>query len=107
MLLFGDSSGFISISDKNFTCIERKHKVFKGDVKGISYIFDPINPSRQFIITIGDDAKQKTESYLDESSSLHSPLYLIKVAILYASFINTCIKKKTFSKNIVYCRFSL
>jgi hypothetical protein len=75
MLLFGDSSGNISISDKNFSCIERKHKVFKGDVKGISYIFDPINPSRQFIITIGDDAKQKMEINSDDSSAFHSPIY--------------------------------
>lgn len=72
MLIFGDSSGNIIISDRNFHISERKHKVFRGEVKGIAYLFDPANHSRQYIIAIGDDSPD----------DLSAKLYLIKVRFL-------------------------
>jgi hypothetical protein len=77
MLIFGDSSGNIIISDRNFHLSERKHKVFRGEVKGISYLFDPSNHSRQYIIAIGDDSKARVDGVSDDAGN--TKLYLIKV----------------------------
>eukprot|EP01038_Epipyxis_sp_PR26KG_P011998 gene11998-16062_t len=74
MLLFGDTSGYISISDRNFHIFEKKHRVFRGEIKGIAYIFDPTNHNRQFIVTIGDDAKPRSEENPNPT-----PIYFIKV----------------------------
>ena len=65
------------MSDRNFHISDRKHKVFRGEVKGISYLFDPANHSRQYIIAIGDDSKPKVDNGPDDGSS--SKLYLLKV----------------------------
>jgi hypothetical protein len=63
MLIFGDDNGHIIFSDRNFHISERKHKAFRGEVKGISYIFEGLsaNQSRQYIIAIGDDSKPRAE----------------------------------------------
>ena len=37
LLLFGDSSGFISLSDRNLH-LSWKHKAFRGPVKGVAYV---------------------------------------------------------------------
>lgn len=77
MLIFGDNTGNIIISDRNFHISERKHKVFRGEVKGVCYLFDPSNHSRQYIIALGDDSKSKADFPNEDVGN--SKLYLIKV----------------------------
>lgn len=75
MLIFGDESGYITFSDRDFHISERKNKVFKGEVKGLAFIFDPTNNNRQYIITIGDDAK----TVYQDGQLISQPMYMIKV----------------------------
>lgn len=53
-MLFGDHDGNIILSDRNFKLIW-KHKAFKGEVKGVSYIYNPINHQKQYVFAVGDE----------------------------------------------------
>lgn len=77
MLLFGDSEGHISICDRTFH-VDRKHKGFRGAVSGLSYIFDSMNPRRQYVVAVGDDARPMTEDKTEEHA-MASAYYVIKV----------------------------
>lgn len=80
--MFGDRTGHITFSDRNFHVSEKKHKLFRGEVKGISYLYDPSNHNRQYIVAIGDDSHPSDE---DERSS--TPLYLIKAPYIFLFFV--------------------
>jgi hypothetical protein len=78
MLIFGDESGNITITDRDFhTSADRKHKIFNGEVKGITYLFDKSNNNRQFIVTIGDDARPVETA--DGAYVNPTPIYVVKV----------------------------
>jgi hypothetical protein len=54
MLLFGDAQGGITLADRNFRLLWRHH-AFKGEVKGVAYIYDPSNHNKQFVFAVGDE----------------------------------------------------
>jgi hypothetical protein len=57
ILLFGGENGYVHISDRNLTLSdENRHKIFRGAVLGLAYIFDPQYNSKQYIFSVGDDA---------------------------------------------------
>jgi hypothetical protein len=73
--LFGDRTGHLILADRNFnTSDKQKHKIFRGEVKGISYLYDPASHSKQYVVVIGDDS----QSFNDEKPP---PSYLIKVCV--------------------------
>lgn len=80
ILLFGDQSGHIVISDRNLSNLDVKHKIFRGEIKFLSYIYDPSNHNKQYIIALGDDALRA------ENEKYNLPLYFIKVCILLMMF---------------------
>ena len=75
VLIFGDESGNVSITDRNFTSVERRCKLFKGQISGLAYVYDPSNSNRQYVIAIGDDARSKEDHHLAHLPSQ----YMIKV----------------------------
>lgn len=79
MLLFGDGEGHISLSDRTFHISDRKHKAFRGAVCGLTYLFDPNNHKRQYIIAAGDDSKNITEEKREDGQVTSSALYIIKI----------------------------
>lgn len=74
MLMFGDRTGHIIVSDRNFH-ISGRHKVFRGEVKGLAYLYDPTSLNKQYIVVLGDDAPPQTDS----SGNKPPPLYFVKV----------------------------
>jgi hypothetical protein len=58
-LVFGDAMGHIYIADRDLELGEVKHKVFRGEVKGVSYLLDAQH-KRQFIVTAGNDSRPRT-----------------------------------------------
>jgi hypothetical protein len=59
MLVFGDANGNIFIADNDFQRNQQKFKAFRGEVKAISYLFDPVNHRRQFVVAVGDDSRPR------------------------------------------------
>ena len=86
MLLFGDGEGHITISDRTFQA-DRRHKAFRGAVCGLSYIFDSMNPRRQYVVAVGDDARPMTEDK-SEDHAMASAYYVIKVAVIQIKAVN-------------------
>ena len=56
-LIFGDSLGNVYISDRSTQLSDKKHKLFRGEVKGLAYIYHPQHRQRQYIIAVGDDGE--------------------------------------------------
>lgn len=56
-LIFGDILGNVFISDRSTQLSDKKYKLFRGEVKGLSYIYHPLHRHRQFIIAVGDDSE--------------------------------------------------
>ena len=75
MLMFGDKTGHIILSDRNFHISEKKHKLFRGEVKGLAFLYDPTSHSKQYIVAIGDDSQPAAEN----STEKPPPLYFVKV----------------------------
>ena len=73
--MFGDRTGHLIVSDRNFH-ISGRYKVFRGDVKGLAYLYDPTSLNKQYIVVLGDDAAPQTDS----SGSKPPPLYFVKVS---------------------------
>eukprot|EP00605_Chrysophyceae_sp_TOSAG23-4_P001966 GSChrysophyteH1.ASY1.ANO1.2177.1 assembled CDS len=59
MLIFGDANGNIFIADNDLQRNQQKFKAFRGEVKAISYLFDPTNHRRQFVVAVGDDSRPR------------------------------------------------
>ena len=59
-LLFGDATGHIYIADRNPQLSGQKYKVFRGEVKGLRYLFDAHNHKKQFVVSVGDDSRPRT-----------------------------------------------
>ena len=76
MLIFGDNKGHITFADRDFHISDKRHKIFKGELLGLAYLFDPANSSRQFIFCIGDDSRGSDDNNIDVDIP---PLYMIKV----------------------------
>lgn len=76
MLMFGDRTGHVILSDRNFH-ISARHKVFRGDVKGLAYLYDSTSLNKQYIVVLGDDAPPQTDS----SGNKPPPLYFVKVTL--------------------------
>ena len=56
-LIFGDILGNVYISDRSTQLSDKKHKLFRGEVKGLAFIYHPQHRQRQYIIAIGDDTE--------------------------------------------------
>jgi hypothetical protein len=56
-LIFGDVLGNVYISDRSTELSDKKHKLFRGEVKGLAYIYHPQHRKRQYIIAVGDDSE--------------------------------------------------
>ena len=56
-LLFGDVFGNIYVSDRSTELSDKRHKLFRGEIKGLAYIYHPLQRKRQFIIAVGDDSE--------------------------------------------------
>lgn len=82
MLLFGDSEGYISISDRTFHIADRKHRAFRGPIRGLSYLFDAVNHRRQYVVALGDDARS-THDEKSEENSANSAYYVVKVQDIF------------------------
>jgi len=78
VLIVGDSNGNIYIGDHAFQMSDRKYKIFRGQVKGISYILDRQKQSRQYVIAVGDDSRPRTSAVGKVMPSLTAS-YVIKV----------------------------
>ena len=76
MLLFGDKEGYLIMSERSFQDTDRKHKLFRGAVKGISYMYDPMNISKQYVIILGDDSQPQ---FSESKTEKYQPLYFVKV----------------------------
>lgn len=79
MLLFGDSTGNISLADRNFK-MSWKTRVFRGEVKGLAYIYDPMNHRKQYIIAVGDEFVKPSGEQATSVSVKHEAYYMIKVS---------------------------
>jgi hypothetical protein len=76
MLLFGDKHGYLIMCERNFQGSEKKHKLFRGEVKGIAYLYDAVNVAKQYVVVLGDDAQPQ---YSDTTTEKTQPLYFVKV----------------------------
>lgn len=82
LLVFGDGAGSITICDRDFQIVSKKEKAFRGSILGISYLFDPKNHRRQYVVAVGDDSfpSDAPTSVLPDGSSVRSNLnYFVKV----------------------------
>lgn len=75
MILFGDAEGNLIWSDRNFQVSGRKYRIFRGEIKSLFYLYDPIIHSRQYIVAIGNDTTNAS------SVSNSVPIFLIKVRL--------------------------
>lgn len=84
MLMFGDKFGYLILADRNFH-VTAKHKLFRGEVKGIAYLYDPTSlNNRQHIVVLGDDS----QPHIDGSDSRPPPMYFVKVLFFpFLSFV--------------------
>ena len=82
MLLFGDRDGYISLADRNFKLLWNC-KAFKGEVKGLAYVYDPNNHRKQYIFAVGDEFVHTSgESANAMNSVVQETFYMLKVSIL-------------------------
>ena len=94
-LIFGDTVGNVFISDRSTQLSDKKFKLFRGEVKGLSYIYHPIHRHRQFIIAVGDDSENASTSS-GASSRLDNSV--IKVQLYHTKFPLTLI-----APSDIYC----
>ena len=81
-LLFGDVLGNVFVSDRSTQLSDKKYKLFRGEVKGLAYIYHPSHRQRQFIIAVGDDSDKNNSDGNNLSpmgSKLRSDTNVIKV----------------------------
>lgn len=58
-LMFGDVQGYVYISDRNSRLSNyKKHRLYRGELKGLAYIYHPLHRQRQYIIAVGDDGER-------------------------------------------------
>ena len=43
--------------DRSTQLSDKKHKLFRGEVKGIAYVYHPQHRQRQYILAVGDDSE--------------------------------------------------
>lgn len=96
MLLFGDLDGNLMLTDRNFKLMW-KNKVFKGAVKGLAYVLDPLNHRRQFIFAVGDELVYKTSASEQlATASTQEKFYMLKVGLPFDScFLYSCTRCST------------
>ena len=78
-LIFGDVLGNVYISDRSTQLSDKKHKLFRGDVKGLAYIYHPQHRQRQYIIAVGDDGEVSNVSGVN--TRLRADNLVIKVQL--------------------------
>ena len=76
MLLLGDRTGHVYISQRSDQLAERKYKIFRGEVKGLSFVFDILNHRKQYVFAVGDDSRSPDEA---NQSTYVINNYVIKV----------------------------
>jgi hypothetical protein len=84
MLLFGDKYGYLIMCERNFQSAEKKHKLFRGEVKGLAFVYDPVNIAKQYVIVLGDDAQPQ---YSETTTEKYQPLYFVKVSSVCTSVV--------------------
>ena len=98
-LIFGDTVGNVFISDRSTQLSDKKFKLFRGEVKGLSYIYHPIHRHRQFIIAVGDDSENVSTSS-GASSRLDNSV--IKVQLYHTKFPLTLIAPSDIYCSVLY-----
>jgi hypothetical protein len=88
MLLFGDKYGYLIMCERNFQSAEKKHKLFRGEVKGLAFVYDPVNIAKQYVIVLGDDAQPQ---YSETTTEKYQPLYFVKVSSVCTSVVTPLI----------------
>lgn len=78
-MLFGDVSGNITLSDRNFN-ISWTHKAFSGPVRGVAYVYDIVNPRKQYVISVGEEI-HRTVSNDTKNQISSNDSYVIKVFV--------------------------
>jgi hypothetical protein len=70
MLIFGDEVGNIIFADRDFNVSEKRTKIYKGAVRGLTYLLDPqkTNNNTAYLFTLGEDHRPG-----------ETPIYSIKV----------------------------
>ena len=58
-LVLGDAKGYVYVSDRVAEFGKVKHKIFRGEVKGVSYLYDAQH-KRQFIVSVGNESRPRT-----------------------------------------------
>lgn len=75
MLLFGDGDGNITLADRNFNVLQRQ-QAFKGEVKGLAYVYDPSNHRKQYVYAVGGN------DTAGASTAMQEVFYMIKVTFI-------------------------
>jgi hypothetical protein len=75
MLMFGDRNGNVIFADRNFKVSGKRHKLFRGKIDNIFYLYDPASHTRQYLVVVGDDAAPME----DPSQEAQLPAYFVKV----------------------------
>ena len=79
-MLLGDSNGNITLADRNFK-ISWTQKAFSGPVRGVSYVYDVLNPRKQYVISVGEESNRTSSSGIDSKAQSTNDLYVIKVFV--------------------------
>jgi hypothetical protein len=78
MLLFGDNDGNITLADRNFKLLW-KCKAFKGEVKGLAYVYDPANHRKQYVFAVGDEFVHHSGESASAMSQAQETFYMLKI----------------------------
>jgi hypothetical protein len=85
MLMFGDRTGNVIFADRNFKVSGKRHKLFRGKIDNIFYLYDPASHTRQYLVVVGDDAPPIE----DPAEAL--PAYFVKVGPSHTRLLISCI----------------
>lgn len=80
LLLLGDNMGSITLADRNFKNISWTQKAFSGPVRGVAYVYDVLNPRKQYVISVGEESNRSNSSGDGKISSTNDS-YVIKVFV--------------------------
>lgn len=81
-MLLGDNNGNITLADRNFK-ISWTQKAFSGPVRGVAYVYDVLNPRKQYVISVGEESNRTNSNSVVDNSKTQSTndLYVIKVFV--------------------------
>jgi hypothetical protein len=71
--------GNITLADRNFKNISWTQKAFSGPVRGVAYVYDVLNPRKQYVISVGEESNRGNSG--DGKISATHDSYVIKVFV--------------------------